>query len=576
MVAALLPGLELANYRPAVLTIGLQIRGSLDQVDGRAQLASAGSDLQRRRERAAQGGGVALGVLAVGDVKPRLGVERMLRQRLLELTSCRARVPGPGEHVCDTRRDLLPVRAPRLQSLELGDGGLVVVPRERTVEVDLRVGIEVLQACRDPVGFRGGPAGVERLEVRVQRRRVVGKSRAEVCQRAHLLTPPREPAVEPRQLLEHLWFAARLVGEPSERIDRFREAVLLGVVEYRRQARSPQTAVARQRAIAQSATLRAARVFREGGVAADEQRGHLQRQRPGVQRRDERLHEGRGDVVHLLRVRRVGRERRLDGGAGEAVAALRRSAYVVLQRVHVGEDLRRRQRPGFCRVAVGVEARRRSLGVEQPHARRRCDEPRQHAMTPVAHEHMRPEALPGAPLFDATRQDERVVDPYLDGALHGDDELAFAARRKERLAVEDAVRDLLVGHGQAAGGRDGQHVRQAAAHRVSRPRRGPRLRRLGGETAQTVLRAAVAEGPREAHRARAAHSPHDLRVVGLARSFGLVVHLERAPVFKLGHGAPPDMTGSKQQGVERAAVSRVELGDRAPEAHQMTRCEPAD
>ena len=91
--------------------------------------------------------------------------------------------------------------------LELGEGRLVVVARERAIEIDLRVGIELLDARRDPVGLHRGPFLVQRLEVRVQGRDVVGKSLREVRERAHSFAAPAETPVEKREVLEHLGLA---------------------------------------------------------------------------------------------------------------------------------------------------------------------------------------------------------------------------------------------------------------------------------------------------------------------------------------------------------------------------------
>ncbi len=84
----------------------------------------------------------------------------------------------------------------------------------------------------------------------MQRRQIVREALREVGERRELIGAPPQPAVDARQLLEHLRLAAHLGGEPAKRVHGLGEPVLLGVVEDGHQARSPQRRVARQGAFA--------------------------------------------------------------------------------------------------------------------------------------------------------------------------------------------------------------------------------------------------------------------------------------------------------------------------------------
>ena len=290
VVAGLLPGLVLADDRAPVLAVRLEVGRALDHVDRRAQLVGACAGLERGRERAAQRASVSLRVREVGEPKASLRVARVLRERLLELLRRRAGVARAREHVGDARRDLLAIGAAALEAVELRDRGLVVVARERAIEIDLGVRVELLDARGDLVGLRGGTVLVEGLEVSVEGGDVVREALREIGERAHPIAVPPEATVEERELLEHLGLArARAAASARSGVDRLGGPVLLGVVDDRHQA-----ARARATGRAASARLRSARargcprVLGKGRVGRHERRRHLQRERRRVLRLDER------------------------------------------------------------------------------------------------------------------------------------------------------------------------------------------------------------------------------------------------------------------------------------------------
>ena len=101
----------------------------------------------------------------IGEREARRRVERILRERLFELLYGGGGIPLAREHVGQARGDVLPVRAPLLDPLELRDRPLPVVARQRAVEVDLGVGIELLDPRRDPVRLGDRALLIESLEV---------------------------------------------------------------------------------------------------------------------------------------------------------------------------------------------------------------------------------------------------------------------------------------------------------------------------------------------------------------------------------------------------------------------------
>ena len=457
-----------------------------------SSVARAG--LQRGGERVAEGARVAVGVGAVGEAEARLRVERVLRR-----APSRARVGGGArvararEDVGDARRDLLAVGAALLQPLELGDRRLVVVPRERALEVHLGVGVELLDARGDLVGLRGGALLVERLEVRVRARprrrgsaargrraRASGRRANRACRRrARAARAPRAPSARRRRAC-----AAAPPPRPARAARRRRVSSAAARARARVPRQRPRRGSARARG--SRASCRAAR-DRSRRRACD---ASCSASRAGVLRLDERLDERR------RRRRRAARraprtrpaQRRTGDPASDGVAAAPPRGRSPSSGFGSASTSGRLDRVGRPRVAVGLDARGRAVRVQQAHARGGRQHAREHAVPALGHAHVRPEALPRPPLLDVAREDGRVVDPHLDGALHGDDELAVAARREERLGVEDAVLHLLVGRGEAAVLRRRQHVRDAPAHRIRGPRDRPRrvLLRRGSDAAGPV------------------------------------------------------------------------------------------
>ena len=218
----------------------------------------------------------------------------------------------------------------------------------------------------------------------------------------------------------------------------------------------------------------------------------------------------------------------------------------------------------------------RSVRVEDAHARGWSQRAGDHAMTAIRDGHVRPEALPGAPLLRSPRQDPRAVDPHRHRALHRDDELALAARREERLDVEDAVVRLLVRLREAPALRRREDVRHGAAQGIRRPRGRPRGGPLRRKGAHGIGCASVTEGPRDVDSSRAAHAREDVLVVGLGRLLGVRVDLGRAPVLELRDRSPAEMTGPREQGIERGAVLREEVRDRSAKRQELARREPGE
>ena len=288
------------------------------------------------------------------------------------------------------------------------------------------------------------------------------------------------------------------------------------------------------------------------------------------------LDEGGGDVVHLVV---MGGGRR-DGGAdrqlGEGASPLRGPLDDAFERVRIGEHARGRDAVGRPGRGARLEAGRRAVGVQQPHARGGRECAGHDAMPAVSHRDVRAEALPGPPLVDATRQDLHAVDPHDRRALHGDDELAVSAAHEEGLGVEGPVLDLLVGHGKAGLLRGGKDVRHAPPHGIGSPGLRPGLGALSVEPPVAIRLRAVSEGSGEPHAPGAAHAPDDLVLVGLAGPLGALVDLDRPPVLEVGHRAPPDVPRVSQKSVERAAVAGEQIGHRAAQAREVPGRVPPD
>ena len=305
-----------------------------------------------------------------------------------------------------------------------------------------------------------------------------------------------------------------LVGELAQRLDRLDEAVLLGVVEDEPRARVPELRVALASARAQSVALGACAAPRSGYAGSP--RAYVRGRLRACRRRasfgsTSGCDERRGDVGDALDVRertrakyardRVG-SRRLRGatiasiGFGSASTVGRPTAYGARASVSV-VDAARACRRGSSSADRRASSRTRATMRWRPS--RTCTRRRSAATTPHSRRSRVERPARRRPSTD-------------DRALHGDDDVAVARAREERLDVEDAVSasapSLAARHAVLLALEDCADV--SLRERVGRPTRGPRPGLLGGERAPAIGRAAVPERAREcAGRASAAARLHD-------------------------------------------------------------------
>src|SRR5208283_2830848 len=83
VMAGGLPGLIVANDSAAVSTKRLDVRGSFEEIDRRAERVAIGSRLEGLREGHTERSGVALGVCPVCEAKPGLRVQGLLCESFL-------------------------------------------------------------------------------------------------------------------------------------------------------------------------------------------------------------------------------------------------------------------------------------------------------------------------------------------------------------------------------------------------------------------------------------------------------------------------------------------------------------
>jgi len=275
VVTGFLPRLKVPNDRATVPPKGLEVGGSFDQVDRGTQCVGVGLGLECRCKSATNRALVSLRVGAVGQPEASLCIERVLRKGGHALLHGRMRIARPSEHVGNATRYFLAIGAPQFEPIKLLYGGLVVASSERAVQIDLCVGVELLDPGRDLVGLSRGPVLVEHVKVGAQGAGVVGKAKSEVLERARLLALPAQPPVDLRKLLEQLRFAAHFVRKLAQRVNGLGQALLLGAFHDCRSAGTPQERVAREGTLAQRARPSSANVFRKGRIVDGERGGHL-------------------------------------------------------------------------------------------------------------------------------------------------------------------------------------------------------------------------------------------------------------------------------------------------------------
>jgi hypothetical protein len=101
-------------------------------------------------------------------------------------------------------------------------------------------------------------------------------------------------------------------------------------------------------------------------------------------------------------------------------------------------------------VRIRVDARRPPIGCKEADARPIGHHPSENAVSTGADPNRDPEPLPRPPLTKVALEDGRVVQPNLDGALDGDDEVLLSRGREEGLNVEHPLFRILGARREAA------------------------------------------------------------------------------------------------------------------------------
>ena len=253
---------------------------------------------------------VSCGIASVGEIEPGPRVRRLLGDGCFQLFRHFSEITGPDLHVVDALGEVLLLRMQLGETLELPDGGRVVLARERTGEDDVVVAVEPLDPIDERVGRSRVAHSVVDVHRGVKRSRIVRKVRHQLLDGPRALSRPTELAVEPREGELHLGDSRKFLGQMLDAEHGFLGALLVGDAEQECKPRRPEALVLLASPFVKLPyQVIGLRRF-EDGIAFREDGGERERgPRCGLRLGEERLDEHGRDVVAALDVRQKSGQR---------------------------------------------------------------------------------------------------------------------------------------------------------------------------------------------------------------------------------------------------------------------------